>query len=66
MRIHHMMYANKKSEVDSFMESVRILVIDDEEAIGNVIKDYLEAQGYEVFWAEDGLSAIDMFQQGKP
>jgi DNA-binding response OmpR family regulator len=48
------------------MESVRILVIDDEEAIGNVIKDYLEAQGYEVFWAEDGLSAIDMFQRINP
>ena len=35
------------------MEKVKILVVDDEEAIGNVIKDYLEAQGYEVFWAED-------------
>lgn len=48
------------------MESVRILVIDDEEAIGNVIKDYLEAQGYEVFWAEDGLSAIDTARRVNP
>ncbi len=45
------------------MESVRILVIDDEEAIGNVIKDYLEAQGgYEVFWAEDGLPRLTCFR----
>ena len=48
------------------MESIRILVIDDEEAIGNVIKDYLEAQGYEVFWAKDGYYAIDMFRKVHP
>jgi DNA-binding response OmpR family regulator len=48
------------------MESIRILVIDDEEAISNVIKDYLEAQGYEVFWAEDGYSATDMFRRAHP
>lgn len=48
------------------MENVRILVIDDEEAIGSVIKDYLEAQGYQVFWAEDGLSALDTFRRVNP
>ncbi|NLB72639.1 MAG: response regulator, partial [Firmicutes bacterium] len=48
------------------MESIRILVIDDEEAIGNVIKDYLEAQGYEVFWAKDGYSALDTFRKVHP
>lgn len=48
------------------MESVRILVIDDEEAIGNIIRDYLEAQGYEVFWAKDGLSAIDTARRVNP
>ena len=48
------------------MENVRILVIDDEEAIGSVIKDYLEAQGYQVFWAEDGLSALDTFRRVSP
>ncbi len=48
------------------MESIRILVIDDEEAIGNVIKDYLEAQGYEVFWAKDGYFALDTFREAHP
>ncbi len=48
------------------MEKVRILVVDDEAAIGNVIKDYLEAQGYEVFWAEDGFSALDSFHKVNP
>lgn len=48
------------------MESIRILVIDDEEAIGNVIKDYLEAQGYEVFWAKDGYFALDTFRKAHP
>jgi DNA-binding response OmpR family regulator len=48
------------------MESIRILVIDDEEAIGNVIKDYLEAQGYEVFWAKDGYFALDTFRKVHP
>ena len=48
------------------MENIRILVIDDEEAIGNVIKDYLEAQGYEVFWAKDGDSALNTFRRVHP
>jgi len=44
------------------MESVRILVIDDEEAIGNVIKDYLEAQGYEVSGRKTGFPRLTCFR----
>lgn len=39
----------------------RILVIDDERAIRNTLKDVLEYEKYEVDLAEDGMKGIDMF-----
>ena len=39
----------------------RILVIDDEKAIRNTLKDVLEYEKYEVDLAEEGASAIEMF-----
>jgi DNA-binding NtrC family response regulator len=39
----------------------RILVIDDERAIRNTLKDVLEYEKYEVDLAEDGLKGIEMF-----
>jgi len=41
----------------------RILVIDDEKAIRNTLKDVLEYEKYEVDLAEDGASAIEIFSQ---
>ena len=37
----------------------RILVVDDEEGIIYLLKDYLELQGYEVITAGGGLEALD-------
>lgn len=39
---------------------MKILVVDDEELIRNVIKEYLVVEAYEVDEASDGMSAIEM------
>ena len=39
---------------------MKILVVDDEELIRNVIKEYLVVESYEVDEAGDGMSAIEM------
>ena len=42
---------------------MRILVVDDEEMIRNVIKEYCLNEGYEVIEAEDGMDAIEKFNK---
>ena len=44
---------------------MNILVVDDEMLIRNVIKDYLENEGYEIFEAENGLEDIRVFKVEK-
>lgn len=38
----------------------RILVVDDEEKIREVIKKYGEFEGYEIYEAENGMEAVEM------
>lgn len=38
----------------------RILIVDDEKMIRNVIKEYAEFDGFEVAEAEDGMQAVDI------
>jgi two-component system sensor histidine kinase BaeS len=45
---------------------VRILVVEDEEAIRRVIVGYLEREGFEVSEAADGLAALDSARAGQP
>ena len=40
----------------------KILVVDDEPKIREVIREYAEFSGYEVVEAEDGMSAIGLFK----
>lgn len=44
----------------------RILVVDDEESIRNVVVAYLQADGYTVLTAEDGLKGLELFRQHQP
>lgn len=44
---------------------MKILVVDDEKLIRNVIKDYLEHEGYEVHEAENGNIALKVFKEEK-
>lgn len=42
-----------------------ILVIEDEEKVSDVIKAYLEKEGYQVYCAANGLAGIEIFQKKK-
>jgi len=44
----------------------KILVVDDEPKIVEVIKSYLENIGYEIVTAENGKQALDLFEKTKP
>lgn len=46
--------------------SKKILVVDDEEKIVEVVKSYLEHSGYEVYEAYTGKQAIEMFERVSP
>jgi len=47
------------------MESIRILVADDEERMRKLVSDFLKKQGYSVFEAEDGSRALEIFNNEK-
>ncbi len=44
------------------MKEYKILLADDEENITNVLKSYLEREGYKIFVANDGRQAINLFK----
>ncbi len=46
--------------------SKRILVVDDESKIADVVKSYLEHSGYEVYTAFSGKHALDLFSEKNP
>ncbi len=48
------------------MASAKILVVDDDPAIRNLINRYLSQQDYEVDTAHDGHSALERFEQFNP
>lgn len=48
------------------MNKKRILVVDDEPKIVDVVKSYLEKGGYAVFTAHDGRKAHEKFEQENP
>ena len=43
------------------MEKIKILIIEDEESINNIVKSYLIKEGYEVFQAFDGEEGLQVF-----
>ncbi|MEG0615048.1 MAG: response regulator transcription factor [Oscillospiraceae bacterium] len=43
----------------------KILVVDDEEKIRNVVKEYAEFDGYEVSEAENGMDAVELCKKEK-
>jgi DNA-binding response OmpR family regulator len=44
----------------------RVLVVDDDPTISDVVRRYLERAGYEVTHAADGLAALDRFADQRP
>ena len=45
------------------MKKTRILLAEDDEQLGYVIKDSLEEAGYDVILCSDGQTAIDQFDK---
>lgn len=45
---------------------LRVLVVDDEQALADLVGSYLTRDGFEVFMAEDGQQAIDQARQVDP
>jgi two-component system response regulator PilR (NtrC family) len=51
--------------MDGVMKKLgRVLVVDDEENIREVLSNYLESMNYEVQTAEDGQDALDKYRKG--
>ncbi len=48
------------------MSNAKILVVDDEESILNLVTSYLRAEGYEYYTAVDGLSGLKAARVFKP
>lgn len=49
-----------------FLDKHRILVVDDEQEIAELVRDYLQKEGYEVVLALDGEEAIKLYRETKP
>ena len=47
------------------MNTIKILIVDDESRMRKLLKDFLEREGYSVLEASDGLEAIDIFYEDK-
>ncbi|MEU5853640.1 response regulator, partial [Saccharopolyspora shandongensis] len=47
-------------------EARRVLVVDDEHAVRDVLRRYLERSGYEADLAEDGETALRLFAEREP
>jgi len=48
------------------MEKIKILAIDDEIEFTNMIVEYFETRGYQVFSASKGVNGLDMAKEKKP
>jgi two-component system cell cycle sensor histidine kinase/response regulator CckA len=46
-------------------EKILIMVVDDEEVIRNMVKDFLSDKGYEIIIASNGPEALEKFRQNE-
>lgn len=61
---YQILYEGENNKADNMNE--KILVVDDEINLLNVIKDYLLRESYEVFTASRGNRAIELFREIEP
>ncbi len=57
--------ANRRG-IDSTVEKPKVLIVDDEPDIVHTLNDMLNAEGFEVFCAYDGISAVDIAEVDQP
>lgn len=48
------------------MEGKTILIVEDEVLLGNLLKQRLEHEGFNVIWCKDGEEAIDTLRSTRP
>lgn len=48
------------------MSKPKILVIDDEQSVRDLVRAYLEPEGYQIFFADDGLTGLKSARTYKP
>jgi DNA-binding response OmpR family regulator len=44
----------------------RILYVEDEPALGKIVKESLQSRNFEIVMAEDGLAGLNLFRQNEP
>ena len=47
-------------------EKIKILLAEDETALGMIVKESLETRGFEVIFCENGLQALERYKQDRP
>ncbi len=52
-----------RSKGEKVMNEATILIVDDEERMRKLIKDFLKAKGYNIIEAEDGQKALEIFEE---
>ncbi len=57
------MPAGERSDLNA---GLRVLIVDDDESIVELLKLYFEKEHYQVFTCYDGLTAVEMFQESNP
>lgn len=45
-------------------EKIKILLAEDDDNLGNLLREYLEAKGYITSWAKNGKEGFDLFKKG--
>ena len=55
-----------EGNVNANGESKKVLLVEDEDALRRVVKDLLEREGFTVFEAADGVSALDEIDRAAP
>lgn len=45
---------------------IKVLIVEDEEKILSLMEAFLQSEGYDIFPAQDGKTAIQLFTQIKP
>ena len=55
-----------EENVNANGESKKVLLVEDEDALRRVVKDLLEREGFTVFEAADGVSALDEIDRAAP
>ena len=48
------------------MNKIKLLLAEDEPSLGQIIKESLETRDFEVFHAENGIEAMELYQQKNP